>query len=382
MHRGIRSPDRTARSIVAGLQGWVIGMKAPERLRGEVEATERKAAAIARDMAALLGRPVAERAGLPALLADFGALHETAGHAIAQLRRMVGRVVQAEADAGETVAGFTRAARTRHLTWGRIAQAVGDCLAGHEWPLLPAARPKFDLGAVQESVVNKVFTDAHAAVNPASQDSAAGELGCFPDIALDADHFVWNAHLACRMLLAQKRSRPWSFLDVGCGGGMKVALAAEMFDRADGLDYDPGYVDAALRNFAAMKAGRCHAFQADGLTFDGYGDYDAVYFFQPMRDEDGLHALERRIVEQTRPGGLLLATYPGFLWRAAGLGCRQVMGNVYVKDMDEDAMEAWKAETRRMGPHLHLHGKGVPRGSGWLRPLWLACLANGIRPEV
>lgn len=367
---------------MAGLQGRVIGMKEPDRLRGEVEAAERKAAVIARDMAALLWRPVAERTALPGLLAAFETQRETAGHAIAQLRRMVGRMAQAEADAGGTVAGFARAARTRHLTWGRISQAVGDLLAGHEWPLLPEARPRFDLGAVQDSVVNKVFTDAHAAVNPASQDSAAGELGCFPDIALDADHFVRNAHLACRMMLAQKRPRPWSFLDVGCGGGMKVALAAEMFDRADGLDYDPGYVDAALRNFAAMKAGRCHAFHADGLTFEGYGDYDVVYFFQPMRDEERLHALERRIVAQARPGGLLLATYPGFLWRAAGLGCRQVMGNVFVRDMDEAALEAWKAETRRMGPHLQLHGKGVPRGSGWLRPLWLACLANGIRPEA
>lgn len=356
-------------------------MKAPERLRSEVEATERKAAATAREMAALLWRPVAEREGLPGLLAEFEVQRDTVGQAIAQLRRMVGRVAQAEADAGETAAGFTRAARVRHVVWGRVAQAVGDCAAGHEWPLLPDPRPRFDLGAVQESVVNKVFTDAHAAVNPASQDNAATELGCFPDIALDADHFVWNAHLACRMLLALKRPRPWSFLDVGCGGGMKVALAAEMFDRADGLDYDPGYVAAALRSFAAMKAGRCHAFQADGLSFEGYGDYDVVYFFQPMRAEDGLHALERRIVEQTPPGGLLIAPYPGFLWRGAALGCRQVMGNVYVKDMDEGALEVWKAETRRMGPHLQLHGKGVPRGAGWLRPLWLACLANGIRPE-
>lgn len=357
-------------------------MKRPGRLRDEIEAAEARATLLARQVAAELGRPTADRAPLAGAMSDLADLHAKAGHLIAQLRRMVGRVVQAEADAGTTVAGFARAARTRHLIWGRVLAGAGDCLAGREWPLVPEARPRHDLGSVQESVVNKVFTDAHAAVNPASQDAAAAELGCFPDIALDADHFVWNAHLACRMLMARRRPRPWSFLDVGCGGGMKVALAAEFFDRAAGLDYDPGYVAAALRNLAAMKAERCHAFQADGLTFDGYGDHDVIYFFQPMRAEDGLHALEARIVEHLRDGGILIAPYPGFQWRGPVLGCRHVMGNVYVRGMDEDALEAWKAETRRMGPHAPLHGKGVPRGAGWLRPLWLACLANGIRPEA
>jgi SAM-dependent methyltransferase len=356
-------------------------MKHPVRLRDEIETAEAAGAALARVLAEALMQPTGDRPPLAAPLADFAERHQKVGHLIAQLRRMVGRAVQAEAGAGKTVADFARAARTRHLIWGRTLAAVRDCLAGQEWPLLPPPRPRLDLGTVQEGIVAKVFTDAHAAVNPLSQDDAARDLGCFSDIALDVDRFVWNAHLACRILMARKVPRPWSFLDVGCGSGMKVALAAEMFDAAHGLDYDPGYVEVANRALAAMRAGRCRAFHDNGLSFGGYGGYDVIYFFQPMRDPEGLQALERQIVVGARDGAILLGTYPGFLWRAEALGCRQVMADVYIKGLDEDARADLIAETRRMGPHVPLHGKGVPRGAAWLRPLWLACLANGIRAE-
>jgi len=39
------------------------------------------------------------------------------------------------------------------------------------------------------------------------------------------------------------------------------------------------------------------------------------------------------------------------------------------------------AETRRMGPHVYGVDDDPPQGLGWLRPLWLACTANGIRPS-
>lgn len=354
-------------------------MKTPDRLRGEIEATEQRAQMIAERMAALLMRPTDERAGLGALLTEFEALRGMVGQTLVHLRRSVPRATPAAASAGATLAGFARAARTRHQLWHEVSRAVADCEAGHIWPLLPGPRPKFDLLALQGEVLGKVLTDAHRAVNPATQSPDAADLGCFHDIALDAGLFVLNLHLAARMLLARKGPRPWSFLDVGCGGGMKVALAAEYFDDADGLDYDPAYVEIAGRNLGAMNA-RCRAFQADGITFDGYATYDAIYFYQPMRVEDGLLALERQVVSHAAEGAILVAPYRGFLERAAELGCRGVAGHVYVKGLTDEALEDWVAETGRMGPQIALADRAVPKGADWLVPLWRACAANGIWP--
>ncbi len=354
-------------------------MRSPERVRARIEAIEEQARGPARDAAAALWRPPDERFELPAAAAELRRLQTAAAVELTELRRLAIRTERTART--EELNEFIRAVRTRVQYWARINDAVDDCAAGHEWPLVPARRPKLDLGAVQESVLTKVFTDAHAAANRTQQKAEAAALGCFPDIALGVGHFVQSAHLACRLLMARRQRRPFSFLDVGCGGGMKVALAAEFFDRAEGLDYDQGYVEVATANFYAMRAGRCRAFHADGITFDGYADYDVIYFYRPMQDDDGLMALERQICAQCRPGTILIASYPGFQSRFGALGCQHVAADVYLRDADEAASVALSEAARRIGPHVLLHGKGVPRGTGWLKHLWLACLANGIRPE-
>lgn len=161
---------------------------------------------------------------------------------------------------------------------------------------------------------------------------------------------------------------------------MKVALAARFFDRADGLDYDPGYVEAARANLEMMQADRCRAFQADGVTFGGYGDYDVIYVFKPMDDARGLREMELRITSDCRPGTVLIAPYTEFRLRFDSLGCQHVAADVFLSDSDPAAAAALAAAARRIGPHQLWHGSEVPRGAGWPRPLWLACQANGIRP--
>lgn len=357
-------------------------MKTPDRLRQEIEAIERRAFALSDRMTALLMGPVDDRVGLGALLAEFEALRAMAEQELTRLRRKIPRSMLPAASAGVTEGAFARAARTRLKVWTRVARAVGEIDAGMVWPLMPDTFPRLDPYAIQSNLLGRVLTDAHRAVNPAVQSGSAAELGCFPDIALDSNLFVTNLHLAARMLLARRHPRPWSFLDVGCGGGMKLALAAPWFDRATGLEYDPVYVETARRNLDAMRASRCAVVEADGLAFDGYGDHDVVYFYQPMKIEDGLLALERRIVAQAGEGAILIAPYHGFRHRAEDLGCLHVDGYVFVKGTDRGAVADLMAETRRMGPHMVLHDERVPAGTDWLEPLWRACVANGIRPEV
>jgi len=358
-------------------------MASPERLQQQADAIERRAAAIARDLAQALQSPTAARPPLAEPLAELAALHDEAGQILGQLRRLLGRAARLPPRPGERPgpAHYLRLMRGRMRIWRQVLAAAGDCAAGHLWPLVPEPRPRLELGPAATAIVADIFTLAHRAANPAPQAEAAAGLGCYPDIALNAARFAGDAHLAYRALRARKHPGPVRFLDVGCGGGMKVAMASEFFDEAAGLDYDPGYVEAASRNFAAMGMTRCHAFQADGLAYAGYGGFDVIYFFQPMSDQDGLLALERAIVAGARQRALLIAPYEGFFLRAEGLGCRWLQASVFVKGAGEDDLAALAGETRRMGPHVCTPGRLPPADAGWLRPLWLACEANAISPR-
>ena len=342
-----------------------------------VESLERSGAAAARALASELMRPTAERDDAGDAAAALAMALEAARDAAGRMRRQIGSSTRLQrSGTGQAL----RALCARLDQWDRVAAAAQDCLAGHEWPLVPAAASRLDLGGAQGSLVSGAFTRAHRAINPARQDRASADRGAHADIPLDAARFVAAAHLAYRLRLATKTPRPWRFLDVGCGGGVKVALAAEFFDDAIGIEIDPGYAASATRNFAAMRAHRCRVEVTDALTYGGYGGFDVIYFYQPMHDMTDLLALEQRILEQSRDDVILIAPYPGFAMRAASLGCVPVDGTVFMKAAMADGLGELLAETRRMGPHVFGADDDPPQNLGWLRPLWLACTANGIRP--
>jgi SAM-dependent methyltransferase len=272
-----------------------------------------------------------------------------------------------------------RADRRRLRAWPRVAEAAAICAAGHDWPLMPPARA-LDLLTVQAGLIEGALTRAHRAVNPAAQSPEAAALGAFADIAYPAGRFVALAHLALRVLLAQRAPPPYRFLDVGAGGGMKVALAADLFREADGVEVDPAYAAAARATLAAMGATRCRIEQADGAAFDGYAAYDVLYFYQPMRDPGGLTELEAAIAAGARPGAVLIAPYEAFAARAAPLGLAALTGFVFVKGLAEDGVAPLLSAVARIGPHPVDPSRGPAAALGWLGPLWLACEMNGIRP--
>lgn len=348
------------------------------RLLSTVEAMERSAAMAARTLASDLLRPTFAREDAQAPVATLVASLDTARDAAARMRRQVGG--SARLSRGQT-GQMMRDLDQRLDRWQAVAEAVQDCLAGHEWPLVPPTACRLDLGGAQGSLVSGAFTRAHRAINPAEQDRASADRGAHADIPLDAARFVEAAHLAYRLRLATKTPRPWRFLDVGCGGGVKVALAAEFFDEAVGIEIDPGYAAAAGRSFAAMRAHRCRVEVTDALTYTGYGGFDVIYCYQPMHDMTALLALEERIIAGSRDDVILIAPYPGFAMRAASLGCVPVDGTVFMKAAMAEGLADLTAEARRMGPHVYGADDDPPQGLGWLRPLWLACAANGIRPS-
>ena len=134
-------------------------------------------------------------------------------------------------------------ARARKLA--QVTDRLAAMLSRKPQPLYRPDPPRGDLVAEQLAASDRVFTALHRVVNPAAQDAGSADFGCHPDIPLLPSVFLAHAHAALRVALAQNRPAPLRFLDVGCGGGVKVMLAAEIFGQADGLEYDPGYVAAA-----------------------------------------------------------------------------------------------------------------------------------------
>lgn len=341
---------------------------------------ERCAAALVQIIAAELLRPGPERGPLTAPLAGLRQHLAEVQTIWPHLRRAVGwtgSVLVARSPEAVAAKGL----HSRVTMWPAVLEAAEICAAGRTWPLLPPPPAWLDLAAGQAAVLSRTFTAAHRAINHAPQAGDAESIGCFPDIPLDAALFLANAHLALRVLLAQKRPGPYRFLDVGCGGGVKVALAGEVFRQVAGLEYDAGYVQIARRTLDLMQVRRGEIIEANALTFDDYGDYDVIYFFQPMRTQDGLHALEDRIASQARPGTILIAPYPLFPPRAARLDCAAIAGAVYVRGLSPGVEQALAAETARMGPHLVNLTDRPAHKLGWLWPLARACEMNGIRPR-
>lgn len=264
----------------------------------------------------------------------------------------------------------------------RIADALRLVQKGADWPLYPVLPPRHDLMGRRAEILDAALMALHRVVNPAGQSQTAEALGCYPDIPFNAAGFAAHAHAAYRVAQAMRPAHPLRFLDVGCGGGMKVLLASGLFPRAEGFDYDLAYVEAATLAFARMGASRCRAFEGNALTFDGYAGYDVIYFFQPMSDPDALRMLEDRVLDTARPGTVLMAPYQRFHARRAELACARIEDAVYVTGIDAEEAEGLAEEARRIGPDIVPPDRLIlPAAPDWLRDLWLAAATNGYLPD-
>lgn len=116
------------------------------------------------------------------------------------------------------------------------------------------------------------------------------------------------------LAIALQKGIPWRdnhyrFLDVGAGRGSVPLIATGFFQgfgipgyesfEAEGLEIDPTLVKEATKVV--------RIFEQDALTFDGYGSYDIIHSYQPIREEKLAVKLERLIEDQMGVGAVLLA---------------------------------------------------------------------------
>ena len=269
------------------------------------------------------------------------------------------------------------AVRYRFKRWSTVLADIRYLADWRGSPLFENPTPETAYLWAQARALESAFQALHEFINPHKQSDEARELGCFEDISMPALKFGSLAHAALRVGLAQCRDTPMTFLDVGCGAGMKVLQAAQLFQTAHGLEYDPGYVEAAEAMLRVSGEGRCAVFHADALTFDRYDDYDVIYFYRPMRNEALLEQLEKRIVSAARPGTILVNHYVKFGMRAAEFGASLVAPGIYITGSNADqAAELGAAAEKIICTQMALPPEDEP-GAGYQQPITLVARHRG-----
>lgn len=121
--------------------------------------------------------------------------------------------------------------------------------------------------------------------------------GSFVDLILDA--FV---------ILGQDRSK--KFLDIGCGMGSKVWLAAPIFD-AYGIDYNEDYIRKS-NQLGCNRVGLANAF-----NFDKYHEFDVLYYYRPIEEEKLYLQFEELVHKSMKPGALVAPMHNEYNWESA-----------------------------------------------------------------
>lgn len=341
---------------------------------------DQETATIAATLEKQLLSPRAQRRGVPKLLRAFERQHLVFRNKLSLMDRSYRRAGGAEGTGGAEVGElrFLRLLRRRLHAMKAVIDTMAFVHKGVARPLYIPPAPICDARHTQKAALDSTMYWLHRMMNASPQSGDADELGCYADIPLRASLFTAHAHAAFRVAMAQKRKAPLRFVDVGCGGGMRVLQASDFFDQVEGYDFDKRYVAAGQASMVQMQAVRCNIYEDNALTFEAYPNYDIIYFYQPMSDFGGLEALEDRIVKFARPGTILIAPYAKFLQRAAGLKCGRVQEAVYVTDTTQAEADALRREAERVGPQvMHPDNSFRHHGVGWLAALSNACNRNG-----
>lgn len=182
------------------------------------------------------------------------------------------------------------------------------------------------------------------------------------DIALPFTRFLDYALTARRLARALGKAGPLRFADIGCGVGLKLVQAAAVFEKVTGLEYEAHRAEQA----ADLMGRRAEVDCGDALVYDGYGRFDILYAFRPIADEDLMAEAERRMIDQTRAGVVLVMPYPDFEQRHQALGCVRIRDAIYVSGY----APAQIATALRLLPHV---GTSLPTmrpiAEGFARPL-------------
>jgi SAM-dependent methyltransferase len=150
-----------------------------------------------------------------------------------------------------------------------------------------------------------VFSELLDRIQDSLRDWIAGGIG-----TLEGRPESWgfvgvrSAQALAQLRLARQATAAKSpaFLECGSGFGFVAALARELGFNVTGIEVVPTYVEQSRRFFPSVRVE-----EADLLTFDRFGAFDVIYYFNPFADDEVQAGFERRIEAALRPGGIIIA---------------------------------------------------------------------------
>ncbi|MBL4927044.1 methyltransferase domain-containing protein [Fuscibacter oryzae] len=304
--------------------------------------------------------------------AILGALH-IAQEQVIRLGQITARYFVESQDPLAARLDFLRRSRSLSL-WYDCTTRLEQVIHQRPLPLLP------DVPA--DSTLERLFEHLHLALSPTAP--ALIEDGRHGDIPLPMGRFLHLIRAAGRLLRAMDRPEPWSFLDVGCGLGLKLLAAQEMFDYLEGIEITPAtarraktLLATARRNRAAAEAtptpwltgnlplARTHIHFGNALDFPDYGNFDVIYAYRPIANTAQRHLLEHRIVAQARPGALLILPYPD----AEATGCYTLAPGLYWKQAPGLTTASLLARAAHIGPQRAVPVAERHSDEGFVAPL-------------
>ena len=278
-----------------------------------------------------------------------------------------------------TVQKSLSSTQKRLRVWGRFDAIVMAQIEATPSDLLQDHARQRTGVEVMDHVVNRCLDALHRTANPIAhtQSDAAEDRGLHRDIPLSMMQFSKMLGAAHRLCLAQRKTTPMRFLDVGSGGGTKVLAASTCFDHCDGLEYEAATVEtgAAFLGFVAPPG--CRLIHGDALQFSDYAAYDVIYFYRPLVSEPDMIALETRILEQARPGTVLLAAGRSMVSEIAARDAFEVVPSVYVTGLSPAESVRLQDNAARIGPMVPGHDRRAPPNLGYWDPLREVSAQNG-----
>ena len=153
---------------------------------------------------------------------------------------------------------------------------------------------------------------------PPEEVKAHEKSGAFKYIPLHHDKFIEQLCIALGLLLANDSSKKLKFIDVGCGIGTKLMLAADISYNivSHGIEINAQYVAKAKK---LMECYNKKKLCGDNVRIDSeniilgdarkhdFSPYDILYFYCPMLDTAKQVELEAQLYKTAKEGALILA---------------------------------------------------------------------------
>ena len=259
--------------------------------------------------------------------------------------------------------------------WPRVARLIDRQLRPSSFPPL-VTEVSEPVSGIQNSPLNYLMTVLSKLANPVAQSESRHAETHYGDIPLSGAYFLNLLQAASRVALAQNRSGPLRFLDVGCGGGSKVIAASAMFDVAHGIELDAECVEHAQAFLNRIVAEAPQITQADALLFSDYGNYEIIYFYRPMKAGHLALELEDRIVSQAAPGTILIAPLNASLSRRSDVS--QIADVIFVAHQDAGITRDIAQRALTKGAEGRLVARDPLRSLGFWDPIIVQSRRNGF----